>query len=50
VLIAEFGDAADVVLSDVEEEFEDGRMTMASVDIDVTVTLVVARLALVEGD
>jgi hypothetical protein len=36
----------DVVLGDIEEEFEDGSMTMASVDMDVTVTAV----ALLEAD
>jgi hypothetical protein len=30
----------DAVLGDIGEEFEDGSITMASVDIDVTVTAV----------
>jgi len=30
----------DVVLGDIEEEFEDGNITMASVGMDVTVTAV----------
>ena len=44
----EIGETAGVVLGDVEEELEDGRMMMANVDIDVTVTSGVVGLALVE--
>ena len=45
----EIGETAGVVLGDVEEELEDGRMMMAKVDIDVTVTSGVVGLALMEG-